>query len=147
MKKTIRLTESELKWIVKESVNKVLRESSDPWNNFLKIDEKWKKLIKRDALFVLMKKVERYFHYFGHDLTPYDDYETFVEDMRTILDNLGSKDTHMLGFRVLNLDDSSINIEQRANVGEEYGEDKWEIRHFKIPTYDFYEYYQNKTAN
>lgn len=146
-RQTIRLNESQLRRIVKESVKKVLKEGSDPWNNFLKIDETWKNVIKRNALQVLMKKVERLFHYFGYDLTPYDDYETFVEDMRSILDNSGAKDKYMLGFKVLSLDDSSIDIEQRANVGEEGGEDIWEIRHFKIDTYDFYEYYQNKTAN
>lgn len=147
MKKIIKLTEQDIHRIVKESVNKVLREESDPWNNFLKLGETWKKVIKRNALQVLMMKVEKDFNYWGIDLTPYDDYETFVEDMRSIFDNLGSKDKPMLGFKVIGLDDSSIDIEQRVNVGDEYGEDVWETRHFKIDTYDFYKYYQNKTAN
>ena len=147
MKKIIRLTESDLHRIVKESVNKIIEKEREPWYNFSKIGEEWQKVIKRNALQVLMKKVERVFNYWGVDLTPYDDYETFVKDMRGIFANLSNKDKPMLGFRDLGLDDSSIDLEQYANVGAEYGEDVWEIRHFKIDTYDFYEYYQNKTAN
>ena len=147
MKKRIRLTESDLHRIVKQSVYKILREESDPWDNFRRMGEEWQKVTKRNALQVLMLKVEKAFKYWGVDLTPYDDYETFVEDMRGIFDNLGSKDKPMLGFKVLSLDDSSIDMEQKTNVGTESGEDVYEIRHFKIDTYDFYEFYQSKTAN
>jgi hypothetical protein len=73
-KKLIRLTESDLHRIVKESVNRILRENEIPndWGEFMSehpdyanigIDPKWQKV--RDALGTLKIELDMLFNYEG----------------------------------------------------------------------------------